>query len=141
MLSLVIRFFTWVSARSDAFCARFLRRIDIVLEYTETYQDRLTEAYDTTTAALIHHGIPFLPATSGLFIFIDLRTWLYLLPGPDLMIPKESSGSSLDQDFTSGSQELQLWKWLVDHGVALNPGEASHPTECEDATSSRLTAP
>ena len=98
----------------------------------ETYQKRLTTAYATTTAALIRYGIPFLPATSGFFIFIDLRTWLYLVPGPHLMVPEESSGSSLDQDFTSNSQELRLWKWLVDHGVALNPGEASHPAECEE---------
>ncbi|KAK2735108.1 ACC synthase [Colletotrichum kahawae] len=102
-----ISWFTWPTSFSDSFASRLLSDEAAFENYVHTYQRRLAQAYERVSGALIRHQIPFQPATAGLFIYIDLRRWT-------------------DQFEGAGDPELQLWKYLVDSGVGVNPGKVSH---------------
>ncbi|KAH9228042.1 hypothetical protein K456DRAFT_1847547 [Colletotrichum gloeosporioides 23] len=105
-----ISWFTWPTSFSDSFAARLLQDEAAFENYVRTYQSRLAQAYEKVSEALLQHQIPFQPATAGLFICIDLRSWICQFEG-------------------AGDPELQLWKHLVDAGVGVNPGKVSHRVE------------
>eukprot|EP01063_Lacrimia_lanifica_P014259 TRINITY_DN20894_c0_g1_i1.p1 TRINITY_DN20894_c0_g1~~TRINITY_DN20894_c0_g1_i1.p1 ORF type:complete len:684 (+),score=263.52 TRINITY_DN20894_c0_g1_i1:58-2109(+) len=46
-----------------------------VAGYLEAHVARLRETYGTVCRALTKHGIPYLPATAGLFVLLDLRAY------------------------------------------------------------------
>lgn len=98
-------------------------------DYITVYQRRLASAYISIRDALLEHRIPFLPATAGLFIFINLSYWLRYFP--TCKTPPIESARYM-QPYSS--KELQLWQWLLDNGIALNPGEV-----CNDSGFSFVT--
>lgn len=81
--------------------------------FVEAYVNRnrkmLLRVYETVAGAADRIGIPYLPADSGFFVWIDLRRWLRE-PTPE------------------GEQEL--WSMLVkEAGVILTPGLSCHARE------------
>lgn len=105
--------FTWVTAFSDSFVARFLGHLKLVERYRVLYQRRLGKQYATTVTALKSNGIPYRRANAGLFVFINLSKWLVYF---------ETDGSPESGHTTP---ELRLCSWLIDHGVFLNAGQVS----------------
>ncbi|KAF5501748.1 1-aminocyclopropane-1-carboxylate synthase 9 [Colletotrichum siamense] len=105
-----ISWFTWPTSFSDSFASRLLQDESAFENYVRTYQSRLAHAYEKVSEALLQHQISFQPATAGLFIYIDLRRWINQFEGAD-------------------EPELQLWKYLVDSGVGVNPGKFAGSTE------------
>ncbi|KAF5712490.1 1-aminocyclopropane-1-carboxylate synthase [Fusarium mundagurra] len=103
--------FTWVTAFSDSFIARFLGNLELVESYRVLYQRRLAEQYATTVTALKSNGIPYQRARAGLFVFIDLSKWL---------VHFDTDGSP---ESGHDTPELRLCSWLIDHGVFLNAGQ------------------
>lgn len=106
-MNLGISWFTWPTSFSDSFVSRLLQDESAFENCVRTYQSQLAQAYEKVTEALLHHQIPFQPATAGLFICIDLKRWINQFEGAD-------------------DPELQLWKYLVDSGVGVNPGKVSY---------------
>ncbi|KAH7161832.1 pyridoxal phosphate-dependent transferase [Dactylonectria macrodidyma] len=105
-----VTWFTWITAFSEVFVTNFFSRLDLVHDYVSTYQERISAAYSKTREALIKYDIPFEPATSGLFVFVNLGRWIRYFDGPN----------QADADATP---ETQLCNWLLDGGVFLNPGQ------------------
>ncbi|KAH7375460.1 pyridoxal phosphate-dependent transferase [Plectosphaerella cucumerina] len=103
--------FTWLTAFSDAFAARFLSDRDAVEDFLRVYRPRLAAQYHKTVSALTRSGIPFTPAEAGLFVYIDLGRWIRHFQGN-----KRRSDDKL-------SPELRLCEWLIMNGVFLNAGE------------------
>ncbi|KAH6664795.1 pyridoxal phosphate-dependent transferase [Plectosphaerella plurivora] len=103
--------FTWLTAFSDAFAARFLGDLDNVQDFLRTYRQRLAAQYHKTTVALRRCGIPFQPAEAGLFVYIDLGRWIHHFQG------------TARQSSPRLSPELLLCEWLIMKGVFLNAGE------------------
>ena len=68
---------------------------------------RLLQRYNAVVEILDHFQIPFLPAQAGLFVWIDLSQFLI-----------KSTGS------TAASQELALYRKLIDFGLLLTPGNS-----------------
>ncbi|KAH7129793.1 pyridoxal phosphate-dependent transferase [Dactylonectria estremocensis] len=93
--------FTWITGFSEVFVANFFSQLDLVQEYASLYQQRISAAYSRTHEALIINSIPFQPATSGLFVSVDLG-WVRCFDGPN---------QADDADETHG-------------GVFLNPGQS-----------------
>ena len=91
-----------------------MRRLDLVEDYIRVYRGRISAAYRATEEALVRCRIPMAPATSGLFILIDLSDWVGCFDGPD--------ADSHDPGNLK-TREIQLCWWLVDRGVFLNPGQ------------------
>lgn len=100
--------FTWISAFSALFAARFLLDLDLIGEYLSVYRKRLGLAYSRTSETLTRCGIPYQSSNAGLFIYVNLSQWVNCF--------------SRDQ---GGSSELNLCQYLIEHGVCLNPGEVS----------------
>ncbi|HVL48959.1 MAG TPA: aminotransferase class I/II-fold pyridoxal phosphate-dependent enzyme [Candidatus Thermoplasmatota archaeon] len=98
-----------VSTDTQALVARLLADDAWTTRLVETSRERLRKAYETTTDALAAHGIPFLPATAGLFVWIDLRG---ALAAPTL------------------EAEKTLWRALFERGrVNVSPGHVFHESE------------
>ena len=77
--------------------------------YVEDVRATLGTAYQTVTAALEDHAIPYLPAAAGFFLLCDLRQYL---PEP------------------SWQAEHALWRRLLEEAnVNLTPGQACHNAE------------
>ncbi|KAH7012989.1 pyridoxal phosphate-dependent transferase [Ilyonectria destructans] len=106
-----VTWFTWITAFSEAFVTNFFSQLNLVQEYVSIYQSRLGEAYARTHEALVENDIPFQPATSGLFVVIDLSPWIGYFDGSDKV------------DNPVESREVQLCNWLLEGGVFLNPGQ------------------
>lgn len=101
--------FTWVSTFSTAFFTHFLLDEEVVGRYLKTYRERLEAQYRVTTQLLKENGIPFVPANSGVFIFIKLTAWL------------DHGEHSAERD---GSRETRLCRYILhEGGVFLSPGE------------------
>ncbi|KAL7934671.1 PLP-dependent transferase [Trichoderma chlorosporum] len=101
--------FTWVSSFSTAFFAHFLSDAEAVDEYLALYQGRLRASYGAASELLREHGIPFQPANSGMFVFVELTKWLKYFDAPD-----------------GKDQEVQLYRYLaLQAGVLLNRGQLS----------------
>lgn len=99
---------------TDAVFTHLLRDEVFLQNYLSVYPVRLQAAYQSTTATLTHHGVPFEPANAGLFIWVDLSRWLaYIAPGA---IANCSGGKG-------DSPEVQLSRYLLRRGVYLQPGE------------------
>lgn len=106
--------FTWVSSFSTAFFTHFLVDEQAVGRYLKTYRERLEAQYRVTTQLLKENGIPFVPANSGVFIFIKLAAWL---------------DHGEDSAGLGGSREVRLCRYLLhEAGVFLSPGEVGHST-------------
>ncbi|KAI3535137.1 hypothetical protein CSPX01_11655 [Colletotrichum filicis] len=106
--------FTWVSTFSTAFFTHFLLDEEAVGRYLKIYRERLEAQYRLTTQLLKESGIPFVPANSGVFIFIKLTAWL------------DHGEHSAERD---GSREMRLCRYLLhEAGVFLSPGELSLST-------------
>ncbi|KAH8665547.1 pyridoxal phosphate-dependent transferase [Ilyonectria robusta] len=106
-----VTWFTWITAFSEAFVTNFFSQLNLVQEYVSIYQSRLGEAYSRTHEALVKNDIPFQPATSGLFVVVDLSPWMRYFDGPD------------KADNPAETREVQLCNWLLEGGVFLNPGQ------------------
>ncbi|KAH6970697.1 pyridoxal phosphate-dependent transferase [Ilyonectria sp. MPI-CAGE-AT-0026] len=106
-----VTWFTWITAFSETFVTNFFSQLNLVQEYVSIYQSRLGEAYSRTHEALVKNDIPFQPATSGLFVVIDLSPWIGYFDGPD------------NAENPAETREVQLCNWLLEGGVFLNPGQ------------------
>ncbi|KAK7456075.1 hypothetical protein Landi51_02319 [Colletotrichum acutatum] len=107
--------FTWVSSFSAAFFTHFLLDGEAVGRYLKTYRERLEAQYGVTAQLLKENGIPFVPANSGVFIFIKLTSWL---------------GHGQESAELDGSREMILCRYLLhEAGVFLSPGELSLSTD------------
>ncbi|KAL7798835.1 pyridoxal phosphate-dependent transferase [Trichoderma afarasin] len=101
--------FTWVSSYSTAFFTHFLSDAEAVDEYLALYQNRLRTSYIAASESFHKHGIPFQPANSGMFVFVELTEWLKYFDAPDVK-----------------GQEVQLYRYLAfQAGVHLNMGQMS----------------
>ncbi|KAL5093937.1 hypothetical protein Trisim1_009411 [Trichoderma cf. simile WF8] len=101
--------FTWVSSFSTAFVTHFLSDAEAVDEYLAVYQSRLRTSYVVASEAFHEHGIPFQPANSGMFAFVELTEWLKYFDAPNVK-----------------GQEVQLYRYLAfQAGVHLNMGQMS----------------
>ncbi|KAK1688090.1 pyridoxal phosphate-dependent transferase [Colletotrichum godetiae] len=106
--------FTWVSSFSTAFFTHFLLDEEAVRRYLKTYRQRLETQYKLTAQLLTEKRIPFVPANSGVFIFVKLTDWL-------------DHGEDLTK--LAGSREMRLCRHLLhEAGVFLSPGELSLST-------------
>ncbi|KAL2850651.1 pyridoxal phosphate-dependent transferase [Aspergillus pseudoustus] len=108
--------FTWVTNFSVTFATRFLQQTKNLHSYISIYQARLSDAYRSASDALIQHNIPFMRASAGLFIFVNLGKWLHYFKEAN---PSRGLGSSPN----TYDKEMQLCLWLCDNGVFLNPGQ------------------
>ncbi|KAJ6031929.1 hypothetical protein N7540_002661 [Penicillium herquei] len=104
---------TWVTSFSDRVFTAFLNDRDFYSSYIQRYQIKLSEAYAITTTFLQEHSIPFSPANAGLFLWVDLGSWLKYFQEPS----NKANGEDV-------SREMQLTRYLLKHGVYLNPSEA-----------------
>ncbi|KXS93313.1 hypothetical protein AC579_844 [Pseudocercospora musae] len=68
--------FTWVTCFSTAYFEHFLSDESAIAGYLGLYQERLRARYVQTTDLLRKHGIPFVPANSGIFLLVKLTRWL-----------------------------------------------------------------
>ena len=100
--------FTTGAVFADCVFSRLLQDEAYVDKFFKTYQTRLSQSYARTTAFLEKYSIPYQPANSGLFIWIDLSQWL---DGTEL------PGKAGD------SPELKLTRWLMTEGIYLEPGQ------------------
>ncbi|KAJ5725332.1 uncharacterized protein N7483_006689 [Penicillium malachiteum] len=103
---------TWVTSFSDRIFTAFLHDRDFHSSYIRRYQIKLSEAHTRTTTFLKEHKIPFSPSNAGLFVWIDLSSWLKYFQEPS----NNANGGD-------GSPEMQLTRYLMKHGVYLNPSE------------------
>ncbi|KAI7841266.1 hypothetical protein COHA_005039 [Chlorella ohadii] len=77
--------------------------------FLQRNQRLLEESYDGLTGALEAEGIPFTPAVSGMFVWVDLRRWL---PEP------------------TWEAEEEFWRNVCDRcKVILTPGKDCHAAE------------
>ncbi|KAL6800823.1 pyridoxal phosphate-dependent transferase [Trichoderma sp. SZMC 28013] len=101
--------FTWVSSFSTAFFTHLLSDAEAVDKYLALYQSRLRISYVSASESFHKHGIPFQPANSGMFVFVELTEWLKYFDAPDVK-----------------GQEVQLYRYLAfEAGVHLNMGQMS----------------
>ncbi|KAJ5614560.1 hypothetical protein N7528_008214 [Penicillium herquei] len=103
---------TWVTTFSDRVFTAFLNDCDFYSSYIQQYQIKLSQAHRLTTTYLQEHGIPFSPSNAGLFLWIDLSSWLKYFQDPGNKANREDV-----------SPEMQLTRYLLKHGVYLNPSE------------------
>ncbi|RDW77506.1 hypothetical protein BP6252_05559 [Coleophoma cylindrospora] len=113
-----IALFTWLTSFSTAFFTWFISNDKFVDEYLNTFQRRLKQAYLKTSEAMDKHGIPYLQANGGFFIFIDLSGWLQYFEGTD---GPQQDGKQ--------SREEQLCRYMIKKGVYAIMGELSMSTE------------
>lgn len=99
---------TWPATFSTSLFIDLLSDEKKVQDYIDTYQARLQESYICTSKLLRAHDIPFKPANSGMFIFIELTRWLDYFEGS---LPRK--------------EEKLCW-YLVKAGVFLSQGRVSH---------------
>lgn len=74
---------------------------------------RTRERYEALVDCLDRHSIPHLPATAGLFCWIDLREWL--------RIPPSGAGDIEGEQAQRAERELYL-KLMKEFGLLLTPG-------------------
>jgi len=115
-----INYFTTVSNDTQDCLAALLKDEHWVDAYLAESRRLLRASYTALTTILVQAGIPFVPATSGMFVWLDLR---HLLP-----VPTSSSSSSSTRDRFTAERELtrilfQKWRLL------FTPGEAQHAPE------------
>ena len=72
---------------------------------------RLRASYEAATTLLRSHRIPFLPASAGLFLMLDLRQWL----------PPSQSAEGRDAS-SPWASERKLFDALLGAGVLMTPG-------------------
>jgi hypothetical protein len=103
--------FTWVSKLADTFFTKFLEDHSHIEYYCTTYHRRLRDSYYKTIQILEEYSIPFKRANAGVFIWVDLSSWLV----------KFDDGC---EDAIMG-KEMKLTIWLLEQGVYLEPGQVS----------------
>lgn len=96
---------TWTTTFSTAFFTHLLSDAKAVDEYLDRYRLRLRESYLKISTLLRSNGIPFRPANSGLFVFIELTKWLVYF---DKALVEE--------------REAALCRYLIEAGLFLSQG-------------------
>lgn len=96
---------TWTTTFSTAFFTHLLSDEKAVDEYLSQYKGRLKESYMKIRGLLHSNGIPFKPANSGLFVFIELTKWLVYF-----------------EDASVEEREAALCRYLIDAGLFLSQG-------------------
>jgi hypothetical protein len=90
---------------------QFLNDRSNLEHYFTTLRFRLLENYSRTALFLKAHKIPFDPANSGTFIWINLSRWLSFFEN--------------DEESAFMGLEMRLTLWLMKKGVYLEPGAVS----------------
>ncbi|KAH8647963.1 pyridoxal phosphate-dependent transferase [Xylariales sp. PMI_506] len=102
--------FSWVATFSGAFFTHLLSKQAELDYFFKMYQARLKDSYLAASELLQQHGVPFYPANSGVFLFVNLSKWLIHF-------------DSLDE---TESAEAKLCRYLMHSGgVFLSMGELS----------------
>ncbi|KAF9579015.1 hypothetical protein BGW38_004911 [Lunasporangiospora selenospora] len=105
-----IAVFTWISSTTEAMALRLLSEPKTVDHFMRTNQKRLAQSYMVAATVLREHGIPFIPAQGGHFLWMDLRQFF-----PEHLAQAAKAGER--------GPEYVLWHAMLEEGVLLNPGE------------------
>jgi len=100
--------FTAITRLADIFFTKFLEDREHLTKYLTLYHRRLQRSYLSTIHILAEYNIPFNRANAGMFIWIDLSSWL----------PKFGTEATV-------GREMKLTIWLLQQGVYLEPGKVS----------------
>eukprot|EP00744_Colponema_vietnamica_P020628 GILI01029342.1.p1 GENE.GILI01029342.1~~GILI01029342.1.p1 ORF type:complete len:443 (+),score=113.41 GILI01029342.1:46-1374(+) len=88
-------------------------------EFVESYLAhntlRLREAYQRVERMLLDLSIPFLPAHAGMFVWIDLRSWL-----------SQEAGSPAPESYTFGDESKLFRSLFAEERILFTPGESCH---------------
>ncbi|KAF9412043.1 hypothetical protein BGZ94_001163, partial [Podila epigama] len=106
-----IAVFTWMSSTTEAMITHLLSSPERIKSFTQTNQDRLAESYTFAVNMLREHGIPYVPAQGGHFLWADFRKFI-----PQSLVASANEGDR--------KAEHLLWRAMIDHGVYVNLGEA-----------------
>jgi DNA-binding transcriptional MocR family regulator len=82
-----------------------------VRDWVDTMQSRLRSKYITIIEAMNLQKLSYLQANAGLFVWLDLSSWLSYFDG---------SGEKIHG---VDSREVALCKYLVSHGVYMTMGQ------------------
>lgn len=94
-------YFLSTSGHTQAVLRNLLQKKEWVRDYVAANQGRLMVSYLKLTSCLESLQIPYIAASAGFFVFINLSRWM---KEPTL------------------AEELRLWQALVDEKVVLTPG-------------------
>eukprot|EP00884_Botryococcus_braunii_P001068 jgi/Botrbrau1/10962/Bobra.0383s0016.1 len=99
-------YFALVSSLTSRLVANMLADDNFVAEFLTQMRDRLAASYNALTGALREMEIPHTPASAGIFVWVDLRSFL-----PE----------------ATWEGERALWEALIeDCGLLVTPGKACH---------------
>jgi aspartate/methionine/tyrosine aminotransferase len=119
-----IGFFHNINSVTDVLLQRYLGDEVWVDEFISNNNSMLKDMYKLTQHRLDKMGVPFLPATAGFFVWMDLRKWIVKLGGKPFDPTVYHSEDEIDY-----STEMILWERLLDAGVYIALGRAF---ECRD---------
>jgi DNA-binding transcriptional MocR family regulator len=93
------------------FFAKLMADKEKVRNWIDTMQSRLRSKYLAVKEAMDLHKLPYLQANAGLFVWLDLSSWLSHFDGSGELI------HGID------AREVGLCKYLVSHGVYMTLGQ------------------
>jgi aspartate/methionine/tyrosine aminotransferase len=109
----------WVTGFSDKFATRLLSDLPFIADYSHLYKKRVEARRDHAMASLRSIGVPFAENNAGLFLWIDLSSWITSFRESET----EASFNAAVQCNTSPTLAMSVY--LMKRGIFLQPDDVS----------------